>query len=518
VRALPVVLALTPVLALAARADAQGAVAVSTIQLPRDLTVRDVLLADADGDEREDLLVVAAGADRRSIRVHRRRAAPPLFTVEPDAIVDLPGNVVACAVGDVHPRPGAELVLFARQGVFAVWMTPAEGGGEREGGGARLFEADLLWQLPQEDDVVLWQHGLDDLDGDTRADIVVPRPGGFTVAFRDGSDGGFRIVSLDVPPSPPLDLLDPERRRGGPGRSDDSFETTLNLGDDAGVAPLLSVSDDVPSPHAADWDGDGDLDLVAQTKTSLLVWVQEPRGTFAGEPTHVHELPVALDWATLDVSFRSHLGDLNGDRRADYVLIANDRFSKETRAQVLPYLQPAGAGALFEGTPRALLPSGFVPVSGLRDVDGDGRLDLVLGTFRPESMRPGLGGGLGGRGGNGAVPATLFVYRNDGRGFAPSPMLRHDMRLALGGGDSAARLLVDLTGDGVRDLVIRDTPELVRVLPVQRGRDGTLSVRDRPIWRLDINEDAEIEWADVGADRGELLVVEETQVMHVRLR
>ena len=55
---------------------AWSSVVVSTLQLPEDHRLESVFGADADGDGRDDLVVVTAGPTRRSVRLHLRRDDP----------------------------------------------------------------------------------------------------------------------------------------------------------------------------------------------------------------------------------------------------------------------------------------------------------------------------------------------------------------------------------------------------------------------------------------------------------
>jgi hypothetical protein len=487
---------------------AVAAVKTSTVQLPGDLAITAVFTANVDGDGRDDLVVVAAGPDGRALRLHRRRQGDVLFASEPDHVVELPANVTGCAIGDVHPRPGSEVVLVAPDVVVAVWIDPKVG--ERRGD--RLFGTEFLWQLPHPRRAVVWQDRILDLDGDARDDLLLPCPDGYHAALSAGD--GFRDFDLRLPETPPVDVLNLEEDRATVERSEEDVELLFQLDDDRGRSALLRIDDSVPSPHAADWDADGDLDVVVQTRRKLLVWVQEPRGAFATSPTHAFDLPVQLDWPELDISYRSHLADLDGDGRVDYVLVATDPHAEKTRAQVLPYLQRPDKASVFETRGRPLLPSGFILDSRLEDVDGDGRPDLVLLAFRPEGLGAELG--IGNR--NTLVEMELFVYRNERGSFASSPTLRHPVRIEPDGPDLTARFLVDVTGDSVRDLLLRDTAGRVRMLPIQRDRRGALSVGEREIWSRAIDPEASVEPIDGGNGHGEILVVDRTRVTHVRFR
>ena len=121
------------------------------------------------------------------------------------------------------------------------------------------------------------------------------------------------------------------------------------------------MADSVPVPWAADWDGDGDRDLLALTSDHLLVWLQDPPRRFAPEPALSLELPVVGDLKRrLDVTFGAHVADLDRDGRADCVLLVGDYRTDAVRTQVLLYVQDPARSTeppLFgeKGIPRQLL-------------------------------------------------------------------------------------------------------------------------------------------------------------------
>ena len=107
---------------------------------------------------------------------------------------------------------------------------------------------------------------------------------------------------------------------------------------------LLDLQERVPTPILADWDGDGTLDLLAQTPRHLLVWKQT-NGAFSAEPQVTAKLPVEEDFErAVDVSHATRVCDLDGDGRADLVIFARDKNSDDVRTQVLVYVQARAKG------------------------------------------------------------------------------------------------------------------------------------------------------------------------------
>ncbi len=526
---------LVVILALAAAAPGQERFArVATAQPSGGAEALAACQGDVDGDGRDDLIVAAREEEKgrtRALLVWRRPPEDRPFAATPDLRLDLPADVVAFAAGDVHEDPGLEVVLFAAGGVFA-WRTGAEG---RE----RLVKraaCDFLFQYPSPRDIFTFEPALRDVDGDGRADLVLPEPGGFKIVFQErGEDGVARFErssDLSIPPE-----LDPPsssgeggllrvRERGGRARVEFKLPFPTSDGD-AGDPPYLDVDDAVPSAQLADWDADQDQDIVAQTTTHLLVWLQDRRA-FRAAPDLALPLPVKADRARrLDISYSAQLADLDLDGHTDCVVFAGDQQAKEVRTQVLVYLQgsgpdrgrPAPAPPLFgsEGLPRSLLVlAGFVGAPDLVDLDGDRRPDLVAAVVRPDlidKLR---------EGDRKVIEAQVHAWLNTGQGFQRQPALSFQVEVpaeALQGARRrmAARFLGDLDGDGYADLLLRSEPDRLRVFTGRPGGRGTFILGKEPVWELRIHADADVVAArTAGGGSPGLLVIEKRQVHVVR--
>jgi hypothetical protein len=176
------------------------------------------------------------------------------------------------------------------------------------------------------------------------------------------------------------------------------------------------------APAFGDLDGDGDADMLLGTWNHDVLffrnsggagpsrWVADESATIR-PPRAIHSTPC--------------LGDIDSDRDLDLLV-------GQANGSILFYRNAGTPKApRFELVPDALdtLRAGRRSVPTLADIDGDGRLDLVIGRE--------TGG--------------ASVYRNSGTGAVVKFTELKDLALPLPSG--AAPALADLTGDGVLDLV-----------------------------------------------------------------
>lgn len=501
---------------------------VTTLQFAKGVAPKAALLADVDGDGLDDLVVATsrrAGRTERSIEVHLRRREGDAFVAAPDFSFELPNDVTAFAVGDVHEDPGSEIVLFTASGAFA-WRPK----GPEDSRFARLLSGSFLWQLADAHDVMAFEKGVRDVDGDGLADIVLPEPDGWRIAVQRRPAGGPASFATVSAPRIPQDQdgedqpLGSRRMQAKTKRNEVRIAITIGSDDAELPQDLVDVTESVPAPQFADFDGDGRADLLAQTSRDLCVWKQRADGTFPDAPDATYTLPVPADRERrLDVSYGSHVADVDGDRRIDCVMLAGDKRSDDVRTQVLVYVQgkagaPDPSSPLFggKGLPTQLLRiGGFAGSPDIVDVDGDGRRDLVLGSVRVDGALD-----VAKVAGEGALDAEIYVFKNRGGAFNERPDLTFPVQVKAEGlrksrREVTAEFFGDVTGDGVRDLLLRDDPERVRVLMTRKTGDG-LTVIAQPLWETHVEADAELTIHEPRKGPPELLVLEDAQVLHVR--
>lgn len=516
--------------AVATEARAQRSlVDIGTVQLPDPHRVEAAERGDVDGDGRLDLVIAAYESGvryRRSLRVYYGIEAPRgsaqgslAFEAEPRHVFEATQDVTAFALADVHRDPGLEVVLFNGRGAFS-WRPGAPEGEAL----ARLLDAEFLWQLADEHDIYSWASGVRDLDGDGLDDLILPEPTGYRIAIQrrvEGRPASFDRVSAPRVPLDPGSGLDPELDERGRSTTERSVSVGIRISsDDPEADALVKISEAVPVPNFVDWDGDGDLDLWAQSPKFLHVWVQDADGRFSEAPQSSSTLPVVGDRSRrLDPSYSSHVEHLNRDRRGDYVVFGGDRRSDDVRTQCLVYSATGvrsdlGDGSdLFgeKGRPEQLLVfAGFVVRPQFEDVDGDGLADLCVSVIRPDlidQLRSAA---------SGHFQARLYVYLNRGQGFSKKPDLEHRFEFGAERGLFTAQFVPDVTGDGVADLLLRDEPDRLRLLYVRRQKEG-FEVMERALWEYTIDERARLVVPPQGRlGPREVLVLERRQVLVLR--
>ncbi len=481
------------VLATAQRAPT---VQLDTILLPDDTLTGGVGWGDVNGDGLIDLVLATRGGERRlerRIDVHLARRPGGRFVSEPDTTLDIPADLTAFAVGDLHPDPGEEVLLLSAHRAV-IWRV-AKTGKERF---VKAVDLPFLWQLPRNGRTTFYRQGLRDLNGDGLLDLIAPIPEGHAVFLQRRPATGGVAFEPRGPLLLPEDLrLKPRSlsgdEEGGPARADVSLTLRLPFGGE-NRPPLVDTVERAPRPTLTDFDGDGALDLMARTPTDVLVWSQ--REGFREQPTVRLKAPVVADRSRrLDPSYATRFLDLDGDHRADAVIFAGDRRAKNPRTQILIYTQKqtSQGATLFgdAGRPDQLLVvGGLVRFPQFVDVNGDGLMDLIVASFRPE-----LVGALAAATKE-EVELEVLIFLNRSGRFDRQATYRFPVGFVLEGFSSVGsglglKFVPDLNGDGEADLLLRTRRNRLELRTL--GRDGKDKRRlGRRILRHKIANDANL--------------------------
>lgn len=410
------------------------------VQLKVPGRVMGMRAADLDGDGRRDLLVVA---DRRLLVF---RAGPEGFNEWADQVLAAPAGVI---VADVWTPPSgpAQIVLLDRKGVWR-WRWTGKGFPAKA---KRWLKVRTPWRAPRGAPVLV-RPMVRDLTGDGTDDLLVPVPGGFRIyqlpaaaAAADGAPVLQSAIETDV--ATRVALL--QQSRGGAMYSE-AFHPWL---------------------WAGDADGDGDTDIVVRERNSIAVYQRDATGRLPRRPT----LTIDRDGVPRESKSRFKMpgpmtvADVTGDGVLDYVqAIPGDGTILVFRGHAMrrDFTRP---DAVIRTPGYAL---GALP----RDLDGDGRLDLLVATID----RIGIMGALQIFVSK-EVTVNSLLYYNRGEGgvtqFEGTPDDRRAITVPLAftnteqgfsiGSGAIVTFDGDYDGDGRRDMLQRVGPA---VLGIWRGR------------------------------------------------
>ncbi len=245
-------------------------------------------------------------------------------------------------------------------------------------------------------------------------------------AFSDTPHGLAKAVTADFDGNGRLDAALFYR----PGAQAQQLEFKVRLSDQ----DVLDVErSPLPSPHlsqlaAGDLNGDGSVDLVGLSPSTIQVWLNDGQANFTAAPPVTLNLPLEARVSQLN------LGDIDGDGHRD-----------------LCFFQTVGFGwrdySVYYGDGTGQFPrshqasSGYrVQASRLADLTGDGRADLV--TLQSDSIHTLI------HSNNGLRRASMSVHPGSAQGFLPQQVT------AISNGSSPANFLLrDQNNDGRLDLV-----------------------------------------------------------------
>ncbi|MCD6362239.1 MAG: VCBS repeat-containing protein, partial [Armatimonadetes bacterium] len=260
---------------------------------------------------------------------------------------------------------------------------------------------------------------------------------------------------------------------------------------------------DFSHPALADWDGDGDTDLVVGSGYGdLLLFERVAGGAFNPARALTPESEVRLDAAPQRCQVSPWLGDLDDDGSLDLLLGIADRVY---RYRVTAGSPGGGVALIGEGG----LPRAVGPVSPcVMDCDGDGVDDLVITDGRGQ---------------------VLWLPLAAGSGYGLQALTAGGAPITVSA--PARPCAADWDGDGRTDLLVGDAAGVVTLLrgtatglaapePLGGGETrwipGGIVAREAAPWAADWDGDGDIDLL-LGCRRGFVMLVERLESSRLQL-
>ena len=412
------------------------------------------LAEDLNGDDLVDMVVFhtkgEAGRAERWLSIFYQTAAG--FPSEPQRSFRIPPHAVVFDAGDVLPAPGKEIAFLARDGLYAYTLgnIPSLPPGEEPP--RKILDVPSIFQVPDPSSLADFDFILD-LDGDGAPEALIPQFDQCLI-YAKATDGHLRLAGA-------ADLGLVSSLQGLP-----AGQEAVGFGIRTGLA--------TPKFLTLDFNADRRTDLIAVYPDSLCAFFQKD-GVFGGPPDQVIDLRfdrIAMGSETLrEVSTHddrerttvTKVADLDGDGRVDLVaqkFSAKDGiFSAETQIQVY-YGRKTGGRDFFSRTPDQVLKENGVQITAyVVDLDGDGRMDLIVPTVKlglTQFIQMLLARTFD-------VDVYLYFMGKDGR-YPASPSYRRSVSVQVdfkGHNSQPVYEVEDLNGDGRFDILTSsDTTEL----------------------------------------------------------
>jgi hypothetical protein len=472
-----VIVAVIAIGAPAPAAPAGPAPAFTRTRLLRSAAIEQILVEDLTGDGRPDILVQQSPGRELALFAQKPDGT---FAFKPDWRITLQDDVFAWCLGAVGP--GGAKAPRRVCGVTPDGIVVYPGWDRRDEPVREILLCPTLYTGRSRRPPVYCEL-VQDLDGDGRDDVLVPQRDGMSVYLRDAS-GAFAL-NQQIPMD--LGALLPQWG-SGIGR----LVTTYAL----------------PRVLVADLLGRGRPQLVFFAQDMLAVHTLGGDGRFGFEP----EITIALRGRKSRRRFRLFqyqlppaLVDLNGDGAVDILHVLAGR------GEVNAFLGTPGGRSVFPTLEKPRPPDdakkidGYIPSYWLRDLDGDGRQDLVLSTVEKLSVISGLQIFF-----TRQIDIQLMVFRGRaGQLFPREPDFVRSFTVPLSMYGTRESFEIDtpflpnvdgdFNRDGLRDLVIKRSPTRLAIYP--GVRDGVFAAE--PLVELPIDalyDKTTIQVADLNGD------------------
>ena len=164
----------------------------------------------------------------------------------------------------------------------------------------------------------------------------------------------------------------------------------------------------------------------------------------------------------------------------------------------------------------AVLIAGLPGEVQLEDINNDGYPDLSFLAFRPDLLDQVKT--LASK----RIQFQFLAFLNHQGRFSRTPELMQDVSLSLQEKDQSAvdqgQFFVDYDGDGLLDVLVRDTQKHIGLRLLQKTKNG-MRIAETDVWDITIPDDSRIIRERTASDSEPvLLIVGNDQIMHVRFK
>jgi hypothetical protein len=318
---------------------------------------------DLDGDGLKDILVVHRKGlepeETRWVSVFWQNAEKG-FATGPEQSWEIDLEAAVLDIGDVAGDPRKEICYLTNIGIRYYPMD----GDMFENESAHLFDAQGLVVHPARRTIPMIDF-VRDWNGDGSDEVAIATFEGLSLYIR-GDDGGFN------PEDQILVELDTHIGRRWSGQHSDQNTTGL------------STTYTFPDVHQLDYNGDGLSDLIATTEDRVIVYLQQPDGTYETTASTDHLIDVRTQEEKIEAyaEIETLVEDLDGDGYADAVV---------TKQTMKGFTNVRGVVNIFWGGPNGynaepdqlIISEGTASARAVFiDVNGDDRKDLVLPSIK----------------------------------------------------------------------------------------------------------------------------------------
>ncbi len=315
----------------------------------------------------------------------------------------------------------------------------------------------------------------------------------------DGSDeiGIFRFEGLSIY------AVDSSGVFGSENKISIELDTGMRggySGDEGKETSELLASFTFPETVLMDFDNDGLKDLFVTTKDRVIVYRQEPGGRFSAKPTHdvMFDVLTQKEKIDRDTHRETVIEDLNGDGYADAIVTKQTAKGLSNFRGVINIYYGKGGG--FSKEPdQMIISEGTASVTTIiRDVNGDGRLDMILPSIRISLTS--IIRWLITR----SIPINFNIFLlNDDNKYSERPDFSKEVKFKIDfsgeSDDQALSLNGDFNGDKRKDFVFgTKEDELSIYLGVSGDKDRLFS--NKPVAKVEVAAFGELESIDLDAD------------------